>query len=89
MYVCIYVRVYICTCVYMYVCIYVRMYICMCVYMCVCMYIPMCVNLSFCGVLQNMSSWVLYNMAALYWRIKGDAPSAIECIRRAMFFCTW
>lgn len=59
----------------MYVFMYIRTYV--------------CVNLPFCGVLQNMSSWVLYNMAALYWRIKGDAPSAIECVRRALFFCTW
>ena len=64
-------------CIYVYVHVYIRTYL------------YVCVNLSFCGVLQNMSSWVLYNMAALYWRIKGDAPSAIECVRRALFFCTW
>ncbi|KAK3594378.1 hypothetical protein CHS0354_032887 [Potamilus streckersoni] len=33
---------------------------------------------------QNSSSWVLYNMAAFYWRIKGDPNHVIECVRRAL-----
>nr|KAG5699222.1 hypothetical protein BaRGS_012743 [Batillaria attramentaria] len=34
--------------------------------------------------LENKTSWVLYNMAAFYWRIKGEPFEAIECIRRAL-----
>ena len=36
--------------------------------------------------LQNRTSWVLYNMATFYWRIKGEAGQAIECARRALHF---
>jgi hypothetical protein len=52
MYVCTYVRVYVCVC--MYVCMYVRMYVCMCVYVCmyvsmyVCMYLCVCVCVCCC-----------------------------------------
>ena len=35
-------------------------------------------------LLQNKTSWVLYNMAAFYWRIKGEPFQAIECVRRAL-----
>ena len=35
---------------------------------------------------QNKTSWVLYNMAAFYWRIKGDPYHVIECARRALHF---
>ncbi|KAK2174533.1 hypothetical protein NP493_797g01042 [Ridgeia piscesae] len=35
---------------------------------------------------QNKTSWVLYNMAAFYWRIKGDPYHVIECVRRALHF---
>lgn len=38
------------------------------------------------GLSKNGSSWVLYNLASVYWRIKGDAPKAIECARRAIYF---
>lgn len=38
------------------------------------------------GLSKNGSSWLHYNLASLYWRIKGDAPKAIECIRRAIYF---
>ncbi|XP_018331207.1 tetratricopeptide repeat protein 17 isoform X2 [Agrilus planipennis] len=34
----------------------------------------------------NTSSWLHYNLGILYWRIKGNAPKAIECARRALFF---
>ncbi|BFZ05335.1 hypothetical protein BsWGS_08373 [Bradybaena similaris] len=33
---------------------------------------------------KNSTSWILYNMAAFYWRIKGNPYQAIECIRRAL-----
>ncbi|KAL4224492.1 Tetratricopeptide repeat protein 17 [Mactra antiquata] len=35
---------------------------------------------------KNHTSWVLYNMAAFYWRIKGDPLNVIECVRRALHF---
>ena len=31
-------------------------------------------------------SWNSYNLAALYWRMKGNAFESIECLRRALFF---
>ena len=41
------------------------------------------------GVLQNNTSWVLYNMAAFYWRIKGSPYHVVECVRRALHFSPW
>ncbi|KAJ8727164.1 hypothetical protein PYW08_015561 [Mythimna loreyi] len=39
------------------------------------------------GVLRkNSSSWLHYNMASLYWRVRGNAPKAIECSRRAVHY---
>ncbi|XP_052798048.1 tetratricopeptide repeat protein 17-like isoform X3 [Mya arenaria] len=35
---------------------------------------------------SNKTSWVLYNMAAFYWRIKGDPYNVIECVRRALHY---
>ncbi|XP_078346607.1 tetratricopeptide repeat protein 17-like [Oculina patagonica] len=35
---------------------------------------------------KNTSSWVLLNLAAYYWRIKGNAPQAVECLRQALYF---
>ncbi|KAL8577739.1 hypothetical protein ACOMHN_065556 [Nucella lapillus] len=35
---------------------------------------------------KNKTSWVLYNMAAFYWRIKGEPFEAVECIRRALHY---
>nr|XP_018672539.1 tetratricopeptide repeat protein 17-like isoform X2 [Ciona intestinalis] len=35
---------------------------------------------------KNSTSWVLYNLASFYWRMKGDPDAAIECIRRALHF---
>ena len=31
-------------------------------------------------------SWLLYNLAGLYWRIIGNNYHALECIRRALYF---
>ncbi|XP_023223356.1 tetratricopeptide repeat protein 17-like [Centruroides sculpturatus] len=36
--------------------------------------------------LMNHTSWILFNMAAYYWRVHGDADNAIECVRRALHF---
>ncbi|CAG4951444.1 unnamed protein product [Parnassius apollo] len=39
------------------------------------------------GVLRkNSSSWLHYNMASLYWRVRGNAPKAMECSRRAIHY---
>lgn len=35
---------------------------------------------------KNKTSWILFDMAAYYWRIHGDAAGAIECVRRALHF---
>lgn len=31
-------------------------------------------------------SWVLYNLAGLYWRIIGNNYQGVECVRRALYF---
>lgn len=33
---------------------------------------------------KDESSWVLGCLGALYWRVKGDAPNAINCLRMAL-----
>ncbi|XP_047989811.1 uncharacterized protein LOC125229077 [Leguminivora glycinivorella] len=35
---------------------------------------------------QNSSSWLHYNMASLFWRVRGNAPKALECSRRAVHY---
>ncbi|GIX97906.1 tetratricopeptide repeat protein 17 [Caerostris darwini] len=35
---------------------------------------------------KNRTSWILFNMAAYYWRIQGNATNAIECVRRALHY---
>jgi len=35
---------------------------------------------------KDKTSWSSYNLAALYWRMKGDPYETIECLRRALFF---
>ncbi|XP_012940375.1 tetratricopeptide repeat protein 17 [Aplysia californica] len=41
-------------------------------------------HLVFEALNKNKTSWILYNMAAFYWRIKGNPYQAVECIRRAL-----
>lgn len=38
------------------------------------------------GLTKNTTSWLFYNLGVLYWRIRGDAPQAIECGRRAVYY---
>lgn len=38
------------------------------------------------GLAKNKTSWLFYNLGILYWRIKGEAPQAIECGRRAVYY---
>ena len=35
---------------------------------------------------KSKTSWSAYNLAALYWRMKGDAYESVECLRRALHF---
>ncbi|XP_029354893.1 tetratricopeptide repeat protein 17 [Echeneis naucrates] len=38
------------------------------------------------GLLKNSSSWVLYNMASFYWRMKNEPQRAVDCVVRALHF---
>ena len=33
---------------------------------------------------QEKTNWVTYNLAGLYWRMKGDAFESIECLRSSL-----
>ncbi|XP_013140696.1 PREDICTED: tetratricopeptide repeat protein 17 isoform X3 [Papilio polytes] len=35
---------------------------------------------------KNNTSWLHYNLASMYWRLRGKAPKAIECSRRAIHY---
>lgn len=35
---------------------------------------------------KNNTSWILLNMAGIYWRITGPTVNAIECLRRALHY---
>ncbi|XP_055084919.1 tetratricopeptide repeat protein 17 isoform X2 [Periophthalmus magnuspinnatus] len=35
---------------------------------------------------RNSSSWVLYNMASFFWRIKNEPQKAVDCVVRALHF---
>ncbi|KAK0083957.1 hypothetical protein PV326_006462 [Microctonus aethiopoides] len=36
------------------------------------------------GLERNSSSWLHLNLAAIYWRVRGDAYNALECARRSI-----
>ncbi|XP_070689271.1 tetratricopeptide repeat protein 17 [Pempheris klunzingeri] len=38
------------------------------------------------GLIRNSSSWVLYNMASFYWRMKNEPQRAVDCVVRALHF---
>ncbi|XP_006896817.1 PREDICTED: tetratricopeptide repeat protein 17 isoform X2 [Elephantulus edwardii] len=38
------------------------------------------------GLRKNSSSWVLYNLASFYWRIKNEPYQVVECAMRALHF---
>jgi hypothetical protein len=38
------------------------------------------------GLQRNSTSWLHHNLASIYWRIRGDAPNAVECARKAVHF---
>ena len=35
---------------------------------------------------KNPTSWVLSSAAALYWRVKGNAEEAVNCIRHSLYY---
>ncbi|XP_076274033.1 tetratricopeptide repeat protein 17 isoform X2 [Rhynchophorus ferrugineus] len=37
---------------------------------------------------ENSTSWVHYNLASFYWRIKGEGDRAIDCLKLAIQFVT-
>nr|XP_008192506.1 PREDICTED: tetratricopeptide repeat protein 17 isoform X1 [Tribolium castaneum] len=37
-------------------------------------------------LVKNSSSWVHYNLGALFWRMKGNGPKAVDCSRRALHY---
>ncbi|XP_030621782.1 tetratricopeptide repeat protein 17 [Chanos chanos] len=38
------------------------------------------------ALLRNSSSWVLYNLASFYWRVKNEPRRAVDCVVRALHF---
>ncbi|XP_051503496.1 tetratricopeptide repeat protein 17 isoform X2 [Myxocyprinus asiaticus] len=38
------------------------------------------------ALLRNSSSWVLYNLASFYWRLKNEPRRAVDCVVRALHF---
>ncbi|CAB1434016.1 unnamed protein product [Pleuronectes platessa] len=38
------------------------------------------------GLVRNSSSWVLYNMASFYWRMRNEPQRAVDCVVRALHF---
>lgn len=38
------------------------------------------------ALVKNTTSWVLYNMASFYWRIKNEPHHVVECAMRALHF---
>ncbi|KAI1301740.1 Tetratricopeptide repeat protein 17 [Halotydeus destructor] len=39
------------------------------------------------GLQENNTSWIFYTLASYYWRGKGKAYEAVECVRRALHYC--
>ena len=35
---------------------------------------------------KNTTSWVLLDLATLYWRARGNPYNGVECIRRALHY---
>lgn len=35
---------------------------------------------------QNATSWILLNLAAIYWRVAGYSYNGVECLRRALHY---
>ncbi|XP_060531148.1 tetratricopeptide repeat protein 17 isoform X2 [Cylas formicarius] len=39
-------------------------------------------------LLKNSTSWIHYNLASFYWRVKGNGNKAIDCLKLAIQFVT-
>uniref|UniRef100_A0A671K358 Tetratricopeptide repeat domain 17 n=1 Tax=Sinocyclocheilus anshuiensis TaxID=1608454 RepID=A0A671K358_9TELE len=39
------------------------------------------------ALLKNSSSWVLYNLASFYWRMKNEPRRAVDCVVRCFVTC--
>lgn len=48
--------------------------------------IPLSPNQIYYSLNKNNTSWYHYNLASLYWRQKGDAQKALDCIKRSLHF---
>ena len=35
---------------------------------------------------KNSTSWVLSTAASLYWRVKGQASEAVQCLRHSLYY---
>ncbi|XP_056134569.1 tetratricopeptide repeat protein 17 [Lampris incognitus] len=38
------------------------------------------------ALLRNSTSWVIYNLASFYWRMKNEPRKAVDCVVRALHF---
>ena len=80
------INAYMCVCEYIY---YVHVYMDVCVCVCVYVYLlGLCVvvhYVNFCYP-QNSTSWVLSNLAALYWRVVGQGQLAIKCLKHSLYY---
>ena len=51
------------------------------------MYVKVNIDTNFlCFFFQNSTSWVLSNLAALYWRVVGQGQLAIKCLKHALYY---
>ncbi|XP_073998255.1 tetratricopeptide repeat protein 17 isoform X2 [Rhodnius prolixus] len=48
--------------------------------------IPLSSNQIYYSLNKNSTSWYHYNLASLYWRQKGAAQKALDCIKRSLHF---
>ena len=41
------------------------------------------------AITKNSTSWVLSSAAALYWRVKGNAKEAVNCLRHSLYYAPY
>ena len=88
MLICVYVSVYnimtLCMCIILWMSVSACTRVCVCV--CVCVSIKsIFYYVNFCYP-QNSTSWVLSNLAALYWRVVGQGQLAIKCLKHSLYY---
>lgn len=42
--------------------------------------------LGVCMCAQNSTSWIVLNLAGLYWRVNGNSTRAVQCLRAALYY---